>query len=884
MDAVALHVTKAVSDAARALRRGRCSDRVSCRRPCRGRLVLAGRRAAPAPVLARGGRVRRRASTAASTSAPRLGEPVRAPAAGVVSFVGPVPSGGRALTIQTADGYAVTLLQLGSVAVARGSSVAEGAVVGQVGESEDAVTTAPHVHLGVRVAAEPNGYVDPVLLLPARAGARPRPRRRRRRSPLAVPAVAADEAPAVAAVEPVPPAVPDAGGACRAAAERVAEEAAAAGSRAAGLDCSLGGHRAPRTSPCGASARRSPARRRCDAPTQLRPAAAAAPRARSRGAPPTPVAPARVPPSRRRRARSRERSGLRDLARPAVSSARPRDAIRPASPATRDPAPVAGGRRELPWYLLVGAAVAAGIAALVARRAAPIIDGDELLPDDTDLLRELDAAHRPRVHDDRRPTSSCAITGSGASETFFLTGVDEHATRLRASPRSRGSRPRSTSTRSSSPGRSCPSASTRRSTSSSGRPMTGTRRFVQDFLQRIYDNGDVYQDVYAGLYCVGCEAFKTEDELVDGKCPDHGTVPEWIEEKNWFFRLSAYQDRLLELYDERPDFVLPGFRSNEARSFIAGGLRDFSISRATQTWGIPIPWDPDQVAYVWADALVNYLSALSYAPGADLALLAGAAPAGEGHPPLPLRLLAGVAALGRLRAAEAAVRARLPQPRRPQDLEVARQRARPARPGRRVRRRPGPVLGRTRRPRSARTATSRSDSFRERYERELANDLGNLLSRTTAMIARYRDGDLAPAPDDERRARGRRERARTTTSRPPSTAATSPERSRRSGTTSAVSTATWSRRSRGSSRRIPTAPASSTARSTSSPTACGSPRSRSAAYLPETVGADPRGARPAGRRRLGATSRTAAPTRSPGSRPAQPLFPRIDDARHGGVA
>ena len=95
------------------------------------------------------------------------GDPVRAPAAGIVSFVGPVPAGGRALTIQTADGYAVTLLQLGSVAVTRGSSVGEGGVVGQVGDSEDAFTTAPHVHLGVRVAAEPNGYVDPLGLLPA---------------------------------------------------------------------------------------------------------------------------------------------------------------------------------------------------------------------------------------------------------------------------------------------------------------------------------------------------------------------------------------------------------------------------------------------------------------------------------------------------------------------------------------------------------------------------------------------------------------------------------------------------------------------------------------------------------------------------------------------
>ena len=149
----------------------------------------------------------------------------------------------------------------------------------------------------------------------------------------------------------------------------------------------------------------------------------------------------------------------------------------------------------------------------------------------------------------------------------------------------------------------------------------GHKRFVQDFLQRNRDNGrdDIYQDVYAGLYCVGCEAFKTEAELVDGKCPEHDIAPEWIEERNWFFRLSAYQAQLLALYDERPDFVLPAFRANEAKGFIAGGLQDFSISRAGQPWGIPIPWDPEQVAYVWADALVNYLSALTYArPGEDL--------------------------------------------------------------------------------------------------------------------------------------------------------------------------------------------------------------------------------------------------------------------------
>src|SRR5512133_2577234 len=147
----------------------------------------------------------------------------------------------------------------------------------------------------------------------------------------------------------------------------------------------------------------------------------------------------------------------------------------------------------------------------------------------------------------------------------------------------------------------------------------GHHGFVQEFLQRIYDNGDIYQDVYSGLYCVGCEEFKSEADLVDGLCPEHGIAPERIEETNYFFRLSAYQDRLLALYDERRDFVVPRNRYNEARSFIEGGLDDFSVSRAGQPWGVPIPWDEGQVTYVWVDALINYLSALTYArDGEDL--------------------------------------------------------------------------------------------------------------------------------------------------------------------------------------------------------------------------------------------------------------------------
>src|SRR2546422_1018863 len=203
-------------------------------------------------------------------------------------------------------------------------------------------------------------------------------------------------------------------------------------------------------------------------------------------------------------------------------------------------------------------------------------------------------------------------------ETFFLTGVDEHADKVARVAAEQGLEPKEYADRIVGVWRELPQRLNATNDFFIRTSDEGHKRFVQEFLQRIYDNGDVYQDVYAGLYCYGCEEFKTEAELVDGKCSIHGTVPEWIEEKNWFFRLSAYQDKLLQLYDERPDFVLPHIRYNEARSFIAGGLRDFSISRATQTWGVPIPWDPDQVAYVWADALVNYRSALSYAPGENL--------------------------------------------------------------------------------------------------------------------------------------------------------------------------------------------------------------------------------------------------------------------------
>src|SRR5438445_3931464 len=145
-------------------------------------------------------------------------------------------------------------------------------------------------------------------------------------------------------------------------------------------------------------------------------------------------------------------------------------------------------------------------------------------------------------------------------QTFFLTGTDEHASKVYRVAEEQGLDPKTYVDKIAESWKELPRLVDAEYDFFIRTTDDGHKRFVQEFIQRIYDNGHIYQDVYAGLYCVGCEAFKTEAELVDGKCPDHGIVPEWIEETNYFFKLSAFQDRLLELYDARPDFVLPQFR------------------------------------------------------------------------------------------------------------------------------------------------------------------------------------------------------------------------------------------------------------------------------------------------------------------------------------
>ncbi len=135
---------------------------------------------------------------------------------------------------------------------------------------------------------------------------------------------------------------------------------------------------------------------------------------------------------------------------------------------------------------------------------------------------------------------------------------------------------------------------------------------VSTMVQRIADRGDLYDAYYEGSYCVSCEAFKPEKDLVDGLCPVHGTKPDWIKEKNHFFRLSKYRDALLDHYSRHPEFLQPDVRRNEILRLLEGGLDDISISRAGQLWGVPLPFDQGSVVYVWFDALINYASAVGY--------------------------------------------------------------------------------------------------------------------------------------------------------------------------------------------------------------------------------------------------------------------------------
>lgn len=139
------------------------------------------------------------------------------------------------------------------------------------------------------------------------------------------------------------------------------------------------------------------------------------------------------------------------------------------------------------------------------------------------------------------------------------------------------------------------------------------KKAVAKIFQKLYDQGDIYKSSYEGWYCTPCESFWTKSQLVDGKCPDCGREVELTKEESYFFRLSKYQDRLIDLIENHPDFLLPKSRQNEMlNNFLRPGLQDLCVSRSSFRWGIPVPFDPQHVVYVWIDALTNYITALGY--------------------------------------------------------------------------------------------------------------------------------------------------------------------------------------------------------------------------------------------------------------------------------
>jgi methionyl-tRNA synthetase len=196
-------------------------------------------------------------------------------------------------------------------------------------------------------------------------------------------------------------------------------------------------------------------------------------------------------------------------------------------------------------------------------------------------------------------------------DVMFLTGTDEHGQKVQKSAEQKGIDPKAFTDE----------------VSQNFRDLTSTLDFTNDDFIRTTEErhyhacqklwstllaeGDIYLDSYAGWYAVRDEAFYAESEIKDGKAPS-GAPVEWVEEPSYFFRLSAYQDRLLEFYENNPDFVAPKSRFNEVKSFVSGGLNDLSVSRASFSWGVPVPDDERHVMYVWLDALTNYMTAVGY--------------------------------------------------------------------------------------------------------------------------------------------------------------------------------------------------------------------------------------------------------------------------------
>jgi methionyl-tRNA synthetase len=334
-------------------------------------------------------------------------------------------------------------------------------------------------------------------------------------------------------------------------------------------------------------------------------------------------------------------------------------------------------------------------------------------------------------------------------DVFFLTGTDEHGEPIADAARAQALEPKELADRNAERFKAlAPQLEASNDffiRTSDEQHMTK----VQEVLQRVHDNGHTYKGLYEGWYCPRCADFKVENEILEGnRCPIHEIVLERHQEENWFFRLSTFQRSLEQLYAEHPDFVMPKHHYNEARSFIAQGLQDVSLTRARLTWGVPVPWDPGHVFYVWFDALLNYYTALSYAdPTQDLT---------DRFWPATYHIIGKdilkfhtVFWPAMLMAADIAV---------PQHVFVHGFLL--GADGRKMSKSLGNVLDPFEVIAQYGTDALRfylmrdvafgsdgavgMDGVRTRYETELANEYGNLASRTIAMVERYRDG-VVPA-------------------------------------------------------------------------------------------------------------------------------------------
>jgi methionyl-tRNA synthetase len=335
-----------------------------------------------------------------------------------------------------------------------------------------------------------------------------------------------------------------------------------------------------------------------------------------------------------------------------------------------------------------------------------------------------------------------------AEDVFFLTGTDEHGEPIEVAAAKEGITPEELVDRNAA------------KFEALGPIIGATNDFfirtsdprheakVAEIMQRVYDNGFVRKGSYEGWYCPRCADFKTEREVAEGNtCPIHEIPLDWVEEENWFFELSKFQGKLEALYEGQPDFVVPDFRRNEAVAFIKGGLEDVSLSRPTLKWGLKLPWDQSQRMYVWFDALLNYVTALTFAnPDEDLT---------ERYWPADLHVMAkDILKFHAVIWPALCMAAGLQPPHRMVihgyllmgEKKMSKSLGNVLDPFEVIDRFGADALRfyLFREVSFGQDGSISTAGFEARYETELANDYGNLASRVLAMVARYRDG-VVPA-------------------------------------------------------------------------------------------------------------------------------------------